>query len=103
MTSRNTTLRRSALAMASAGAAAALTLAAAPSASAEPIGVGWDANVTTTVKKLNQQITWYPEHVKDGQFGKWLSGARDWSISRSAISRARSRAFFSAEGRSGRR
>jgi isoleucyl-tRNA synthetase len=24
-----------------------------------------------------------PEHVKHGQFGKWLSGARDWSISRS--------------------
>ena len=23
--------------------------------------------------ELNQQITWYPEHVKDGQFGKWLS------------------------------
>ena len=32
--------------------------------------------------ELNQQITWYPDHVKDGQFGKWLSGARDWSISR---------------------
>jgi len=32
--------------------------------------------------ELNQQITWYPEHVKDGQFGKWLLGARDWSISR---------------------
>ena len=32
--------------------------------------------------ELNQDITWYPEHVKDGQFGKWLSGARDWSISR---------------------
>jgi isoleucyl-tRNA synthetase len=32
--------------------------------------------------ELNQEITWYPEHVKDGQFGKWLSGARDWSISR---------------------
>jgi len=32
--------------------------------------------------ELNQQITWYPEHVKDGQFGKWLSNARDWSISR---------------------
>jgi isoleucyl-tRNA synthetase len=32
--------------------------------------------------ELNRQITWYPEHVKDGQFGKWLSGARDWSISR---------------------
>jgi len=32
--------------------------------------------------ELNDQITWYPEHVKDGQFGRWLSGARDWSISR---------------------
>jgi isoleucyl-tRNA synthetase len=32
--------------------------------------------------ELNDEITWYPEHVKDGQFGKWLSGARDWSISR---------------------
>ncbi len=32
--------------------------------------------------ELNKQITWYPEHVKDGQFGKWLQGARDWSISR---------------------
>ena len=32
--------------------------------------------------ELNKDITWYPEHVKDGQFGKWLSGARDWSISR---------------------
>jgi isoleucyl-tRNA synthetase len=32
--------------------------------------------------ELNQQITWYPEHVKDGQFGRWLSNARDWSVSR---------------------
>ena len=32
--------------------------------------------------ELNQEITWVPEHVKDGQFGKWLEGARDWSISR---------------------
>ena len=32
--------------------------------------------------ELNQQITWYPEHVKDGQFGKWLANARDWSVSR---------------------
>jgi len=31
---------------------------------------------------LNQQINWYPSHVKDGQFGRWLEGARDWSISR---------------------
>ncbi len=32
--------------------------------------------------ELNQQITWVPAHVKDGQFGKWLENARDWSISR---------------------
>jgi isoleucyl-tRNA synthetase len=32
--------------------------------------------------ELNRDITWYPEHVKEGQFGKWLQGARDWSISR---------------------
>ncbi|GAB2920807.1 isoleucine--tRNA ligase [Rhodococcus aerolatus] len=32
--------------------------------------------------ELNQEITWVPEHVRDGQFGKWLEGARDWSISR---------------------
>jgi isoleucyl-tRNA synthetase len=31
---------------------------------------------------LNQQIRWVPEHIKDGQFGKWLENTRDWSISR---------------------
>jgi len=31
---------------------------------------------------LNQQIRWVPDHVKDGQFGKWLENTRDWSISR---------------------
>lgn len=31
---------------------------------------------------LNEQITWVPEHIKHGQFGKWLEGARDWSVSR---------------------
>lgn len=32
--------------------------------------------------QLNQEIDWVPSHIKDGQFGKWLEGARDWSISR---------------------
>jgi isoleucyl-tRNA synthetase len=32
--------------------------------------------------ELNQEINWVPGHVKDGSFGKWLAGARDWSISR---------------------
>jgi isoleucyl-tRNA synthetase len=33
--------------------------------------------------ELNKQIRWVPEHIRDGQFGKWLENARDWSISRS--------------------
>ncbi|MET1036369.1 MAG: isoleucine--tRNA ligase [Arthrobacter sp.] len=32
--------------------------------------------------ELNQGINWIPGNVKDGQFGKWLANARDWSISR---------------------
>ncbi|HEX6325305.1 MAG TPA: isoleucine--tRNA ligase, partial [Jiangellaceae bacterium] len=32
--------------------------------------------------ELNNEIDWIPGHVKDGSFGKWLEGARDWSISR---------------------
>lgn len=32
--------------------------------------------------ELNQQIHWIPEHVRDGRFGRWLEGAKDWSISR---------------------
>jgi isoleucyl-tRNA synthetase len=32
--------------------------------------------------KANSEIFWVPEHIKDGRFGKWLEGARDWAISR---------------------
>lgn len=32
--------------------------------------------------ELNEQIDWVPDHIKHGQFGKWLENARDWSISR---------------------
>ena len=31
----------------------------------------------------NNQIYWVPGHIKEGRFGKWLEGARDWAISRS--------------------
>ena len=31
----------------------------------------------------NQKVKWVPEHIKNGRFGKWLEGARDWAISRS--------------------
>ncbi len=30
----------------------------------------------------NSQISWQPAHIKEGRFGKWLAGARDWAISR---------------------
>ncbi|MEY4039595.1 MAG: hypothetical protein RLZZ52_463, partial [Actinomycetota bacterium] len=45
----------------------------------------WFVSVTTfrdRMEELNQQINWVPENVKDGQFGKWVANARDWSISR---------------------
>ena len=32
--------------------------------------------------ELNQEVNWVPDNVKDGQFGKWIGNARDWSISR---------------------
>lgn len=45
----------------------------------------WFIRVTDIKDRMlanNEQITWVPENVKEGQFGKWLEGARDWSISR---------------------
>ena len=45
----------------------------------------WFVAVTTIkdrMLELNQEITWSPSHIRDGQFGKWLEGARDWNISR---------------------
>jgi isoleucyl-tRNA synthetase len=35
--------------------------------------------------KANQEITWVPETIKEGRFGKWLENARDWAISRSRV------------------
>lgn len=34
------------------------------------------------VELNHNEIEWMPEHIRDGQFGKWLEGARDWNISR---------------------
>ncbi len=45
----------------------------------------WYVKVSSFAERmgeLNQQIRWMPEHIRDGRFGKWLEGARDWSISR---------------------
>jgi len=45
----------------------------------------WFVRVTAIKDRMlahNATIRWIPEHVRDGQFGKWLENARDWSISR---------------------
>ncbi len=46
----------------------------------------WFVRVTQLKDKLlenNKKINWVPEHIKQGRFGVWLEGARDWAISRS--------------------
>jgi isoleucyl-tRNA synthetase len=45
----------------------------------------WFIKVEDIKEKLikeNQKVNWVPEHIKDGRFGKWLEGARDWAVSR---------------------
>ncbi len=45
----------------------------------------WFVSVEKIKDKMlstNAQTSWVPSHLKDGRFGKWLSGARDWAISR---------------------
>ena len=43
--------------------------------------------IRTTAKQQalvsgNQQINWYPQHIKDGRFGEWLRNNIDWALSR---------------------
>ncbi len=45
----------------------------------------WYVDVTAFKERMlaaNEQINWFPTHVKHGAFGKWLENARDWAISR---------------------
>ena len=46
----------------------------------------WFVDVPAIKTKLiseNQSIGWTPSHTRDGRFGKWLEGAREWAVSRS--------------------
>ena len=46
----------------------------------------WFVKVTAFKNKLvaaNKRVSWVPEDIRDGRFGKWLENARDWAISRS--------------------
>ncbi len=43
--------------------------------------------IKTTAKKdelikYNEQLNWYPEHIKRGRFGDWLQNNIDWAFSR---------------------
>ena len=45
----------------------------------------WFVNIGKIKDRMltaNAQIQWVPEHLKDGRFGNWLAGAREWAISR---------------------
>lgn len=45
----------------------------------------WFITVSGIRDKLmdnNQKINWYPDHLKDGRFGNFLSEAKDWALSR---------------------
>ena len=45
----------------------------------------WYARTTEVKDELlaaNETITWYPEHIKHGRFGKWLENNVDWALSR---------------------
>ena len=45
----------------------------------------WFVNITKIKEEMLENakgINWVPEHIKEGRFGNWLEGARDWSISR---------------------
>ncbi len=45
----------------------------------------WFIRVTELKDKMiknNKKISWIPEHIKDGRFGKWIADARDWAVSR---------------------
>lgn len=46
----------------------------------------WFVTVPDIKDKLiaeNQKVGWVPGDIRDGRFGKWLEGVRDWAISRS--------------------
>ncbi len=40
------------------------------------------SSVREQLLKNNQNINWFPEHIKEGRFGQWLKEGKDWAISR---------------------
>ena len=45
----------------------------------------WYVRTTERREELlaaNEAVTWYPDHIKHGRFGKWLENNVDWALSR---------------------
>ncbi|MEX0754016.1 MAG: isoleucine--tRNA ligase [Actinomycetota bacterium] len=45
----------------------------------------WYAGTTAVKQRLlevNEDVGWYPEHIKDGRYGDWLRNNVDWALSR---------------------
>jgi isoleucyl-tRNA synthetase len=40
------------------------------------------SKVRDRMLEANEQVTWHPEHVKHGRFGRWLENNVDWALSR---------------------
>lgn len=61
----------------------------------------WFVDVPKIKSKLigeNQNIKWTPSHTRDGRFGKWLDGAREWAVSRTRYWGAPLPVWKSADG-----
>lgn len=41
-----------------------------------------DPAVKSRLLKNAATINWVPQHIKEGRFGEWLTGVKDWAISR---------------------
>lgn len=40
------------------------------------------SEIREELSKNNEGVAWVPDHIKEGRFGEWLRGAKDWAISR---------------------
>ncbi len=41
-----------------------------------------DEKIKAQLIEQNNTINWEPDHIRDGRFGEWLDGVKDWAISR---------------------